>query len=57
MRKDIYSFAIEEIDRMFDIDYTSVSVSVKRFEERMRRDKNMKGIVNRAIEGIGKGEE
>ena len=41
---------------MFDIDYTGVSVSVKRFEERMRRNKNVKGIVDRAIEGIEKGE-
>ena len=40
---------------MFDIDYTGESVSVKRFEEMMRRDKNIKGIVDRAIEGNRKG--
>ena len=49
--------SLRELDRMFDINYTSVSVSVKRFEERMRRDKNIKGIKDRAVEGIGKGEE
>ena len=56
MIKEIYSFAIEKTVKLFDMDYTSVSVSVKIFEESMRRDKNIKGIVDRTIDGIGTGE-
>ena len=48
---------LKEIGKLFDIDYTSVSASAKRFEEKIGRDENITEIVDRAIEKIRKEEE
>lgn len=47
---------LKEIGSLFGTDYTSVSASAKRFEEKMRRDKKIAEIVDRVTEKIRKEE-